>query len=41
MPQPSTKLLETSFTLTVGRELDHISLEEICPTMFGSRYHDS
>ena len=41
MPQPSTKLLETSFTLTVCCEPDLILLEQICPTMFGCRYHDS
>ena len=41
MPQPSTKLLETSVTLTVCCEPDLILLEQICPTMFGCRYHDS
>ena len=41
MQQPSTKLLETSFTLTVCCEPDLILLEQVCPTMFGCRYHDS
>ena len=41
MPQPSTKLLETGFTLTVCCEPEQILLEQICPTMFGCRYHDS
>ena len=41
IPQPSTKQLETGFALTVCCEPDQILLEQICPTMFGCRYHDS